>query len=90
VSQRTAAARPLQGCGSPHRSNHINLSVAVQRAKQAESRRVKYWETIADNHSKVGWSWGYVSALDSEGARYGSPTRIAATERVLLCGQRKS
>jgi hypothetical protein len=67
VSQRTAAARPLQGCGSPHRSNHINLSVAVQRAKQAESRRVKYWEIIADNLHDVGWSLGWVSALDVEG-----------------------
>jgi len=28
---------------------------------------VKYWEIIADNLSKAGWSWGYVSALDSEG-----------------------
>jgi hypothetical protein len=28
---------------------------------------VKYWETIADNLSKAGWSWGCVSALDSEG-----------------------
>jgi uncharacterized protein YjbI with pentapeptide repeats len=24
---------------------------------------VKYWEIIADNLSKAGWSWGYVSAL---------------------------
>jgi hypothetical protein len=28
---------------------------------------VKYWEVIADNLSKAGWSWGWVSALDSEG-----------------------
>jgi hypothetical protein len=28
---------------------------------------VKYWEIIADNLSKAGWSWGYVSALDSQG-----------------------
>jgi hypothetical protein len=28
---------------------------------------VKYWEIIADNLSKAGWSYGYVSALDSEG-----------------------
>ena len=28
--------------------------------------RVKhYWEIIADNLSKAGWSWGCVSALDS-------------------------
>jgi hypothetical protein len=29
--------------------------------------RVKYWEIIADNLSKAGWSWGCVSALDCEG-----------------------
>jgi len=27
---------------------------------------VKYWEIIADNLSKAGWSWGYVSMLDSD------------------------
>ena len=28
---------------------------------------VKYWEIIADNLSKAGWSWGCVSAVDSTG-----------------------
>ena len=28
----------------------------------------RYWEIVADNLSKAGWSWGYVSAIDSEGA----------------------
>src|SRR6266516_6410799 len=28
---------------------------------------MKYWEIIADNLSKTGWSLGYVSALDSHG-----------------------
>jgi hypothetical protein len=27
----------------------------------------RYWETIADNLSKAGWSWGWVSAVDSDG-----------------------
>jgi hypothetical protein len=26
-----------------------------------------YWEIIADNLSKAGWSWGCVGAVDSEG-----------------------
>ena len=26
---------------------------------------MKYWEIIADNLSKAGWSWGCVSAVDS-------------------------
>jgi hypothetical protein len=28
---------------------------------------VKFWEIIADNLSKAGWSWGCVSAVDSSG-----------------------
>jgi len=28
---------------------------------------VKYWEIIADNLKKRGWSYGYVSAIDSQG-----------------------
>jgi hypothetical protein len=28
---------------------------------------MKYWEVIADNLSKAGWSWGCVSAIDSNG-----------------------
>ena len=28
---------------------------------------MKYWEIIADNLSKAGWSWGCVSAIDSDG-----------------------
>ena len=28
---------------------------------------VKYWEIIADNLSKARWSWGSISAIDSNG-----------------------
>jgi len=28
---------------------------------------MKHWEIIADNLSKAGWSWGCVSAMDSNG-----------------------
>jgi hypothetical protein len=28
---------------------------------------MKDWEIIADNLSKAGWNWGYVSALDRDG-----------------------
>jgi hypothetical protein len=27
---------------------------------------VKYWEIIADNFSKAGWSWGCVGTVDRE------------------------
>jgi hypothetical protein len=32
-----------------------------------EFHAVKYWEIIADNLKKAGWSYGYVSAVDFEG-----------------------
>ena len=28
---------------------------------------MKYWETIADKLSKAGWSWGCISAVESNG-----------------------
>jgi hypothetical protein len=31
---------------------------------------MKYWEIIADNLSKAGWSWGHVSAVNSNGRTY--------------------
>ena len=39
----------------------------MERAKQTQCERTKYWEIIADNLSKAGWSWGCVSAIDSNG-----------------------
>jgi hypothetical protein len=37
-------------------------------AQQEHSLRVeRQWETIADNLSNAGWSWGCVSAIDSRG-----------------------
>ncbi len=32
-----------------------------------KASRMKYWEIIADNLKKAGWSYGYVSAVDSRG-----------------------
>jgi hypothetical protein len=28
---------------------------------------MKYWEIIADNLSKAGWSWGCVATVDARG-----------------------
>jgi hypothetical protein len=28
---------------------------------------MKYWEIIADNRSKAGWSWGCIVSVDSKG-----------------------
>jgi hypothetical protein len=41
---------------------------------------MKGWETIADNLSKAGWSWGCVSAID---------LHTAMTENVSLCTRMK-
>jgi hypothetical protein len=30
-------------------------------------RRVQHWEIILDNLKKRGWSWGCISAIDSNG-----------------------
>jgi alpha-D-ribose 1-methylphosphonate 5-triphosphate synthase subunit PhnH len=27
----------------------------------------RYWETVADNLSKSGWSWGCIATVDSDG-----------------------
>jgi hypothetical protein len=37
------------------------------RPKESQSIKVRYWEIIADNLKKRGWSLGYVSAIDSNG-----------------------
>ena len=31
---------------------------------------MKYWEIIADNLGKVGWTWGYGSAVTPDGWRW--------------------
>jgi hypothetical protein len=38
---------------------------------------VKYWEIIADNLSKAGWSWGCVSAIDQK--RVGQASAVRAS-----------
>jgi hypothetical protein len=37
------------------------------KRKAARIRRVKCWEINADYLRKAGWSWGCVSAVDSNG-----------------------
>jgi hypothetical protein len=44
------------------------LSLPGEGQKRQNLSRVKrYWEIIADNLSKAGWSWGWVAAIDSNG-----------------------
>ena len=44
-----------------------HFSIAVCRPKESQSIKVRYWEIIADNLSKAGYSWGCVSVIDSNG-----------------------
>jgi hypothetical protein len=44
----------------------IQKKLRVEKKKDT-TRRMKYWEIIADNLKKRGWSLGYVSAIDSKG-----------------------
>jgi hypothetical protein len=41
------------------------LPRSLQQNKERTMLRVNYWEIIADNLSKAGWTWGGVSAMDS-------------------------
>jgi hypothetical protein len=60
--------------------------------------RVKYWEIIADNLSKAGWSLGYVSAIDSlgrtifvaDGHRDSQRFIVRADEKLTACVELKS
>jgi hypothetical protein len=45
---------------------HITLSLRCGEQKTHNLAR-EYWEIIADNLKKAGWSLGYVSAIDSQG-----------------------
>src|SRR5438034_4310336 len=58
-------------------------------ARPAPTINRKYWEIIADNLSKAGWSWGCVSALDSKGEQSGLLTHTATTEGVSLRWHRR-
>ena len=45
----------------------ISLRHCCVERKTGRIRLVKYWEIIADDLKKRGWSYGYVSVVDSQG-----------------------
>jgi hypothetical protein len=51
----------------PPIANETHFIVRTDEKLRAESIGMKYWEIIADNLSKAGWSWGCVSGVDSNG-----------------------
>jgi hypothetical protein len=50
---------------------------------------VKYWEIIADNLSKAGWSWGCVSAIDSNGRTIWVADAHRGGQRFIVRGDEK-
>jgi hypothetical protein len=51
---------------------------------------MKYWEIMADNLSKAGWSWGASQPWIPTGEQSGLLMHIATTESVSLCVLMKS
>jgi hypothetical protein len=50
----------------------------------------RYWEIIADNLSKCGWSWGVCQQWICEGDGSGLLMRFGAKENASSCAQMKS
>jgi hypothetical protein len=50
---------------------------------------VKYWQIIADNLGKAGWSWGCVSALDSNGRTIFVADRHRGGQRFIVRADEK-
>jgi len=47
---------------------------------------MKYWEIIADNLTKAGWSWGCPSAIDSNGRTiWIADAHCDSGKRFVLC-----
>jgi hypothetical protein len=46
---------------------HIHFVIVEWRTNGALLNRLNYWEIIADNLSKAGWSWGCVSTVHFDG-----------------------
>jgi hypothetical protein len=66
------------------------LSLPPGEQKRQNPAGVKYWEIIANNLSKAGWSWGCVSAIDSSGQTIWIVEAHATMESVSLCALMKS
>jgi hypothetical protein len=47
---------------------HIRITLSLLCGEQkSRVQRVKYWEIVADNLKKRGWSLGWVSTINSQG-----------------------
>ena len=63
------------------------LSLPCGEQRRQNPAPVKYWEIIADNLSKAGWSWGCVSAIRAMLAcRFNSLRRGSKIAEVMRFG----
>jgi hypothetical protein len=69
---------------------HIILGIAVWRAKEAQFGARELLGNHHRSSQQAGWSWGCVSAIDSNWRTVLLQTRIAMTENVSLCMRMKS
>jgi hypothetical protein len=64
----TTVAVPIANAMARLIESLISLCHCCVKRKTGGVRCVKrYWEITADNLKKAGWSWGWVSAIDSQG-----------------------
>jgi hypothetical protein len=62
-----AAARRVVGYKQELDVHGFFIIKSGEESKPFAMSGEKYWEIIADNLSKAGWSWGCVSAVDRDG-----------------------
>jgi hypothetical protein len=77
---------------SKPKARSCRTHVSPLRKTRRDVRRLqmmKYWEIIADNLKKRGWSLGYVSAVDSEGRTIWIADAHRGAESGSLCGRMK-
>jgi hypothetical protein len=67
VSARKEAATTRRTAGTTAYQLRSRSHADALAATFAERRDKSIWEIIADNLSEIGWSWGCVSAIDSNG-----------------------
>jgi hypothetical protein len=71
AERNQSSHRKSQGTGNANpeseRTARTEQSHAANGAESSVRGTVKYWEIVADNFNKAGWSWGCVSAIDSNG-----------------------
>jgi hypothetical protein len=67
VLQKNAIAAMMSVVARVIAPRLYHFVVALCRAKEAQSARVKYWEIIGNNLSEAGWTWDCVATVDREG-----------------------